>query len=259
MTTGVFAGSNTGSFDIFLTQYDLDGNIQWIRQIGTSKSDWASAIVIDTAGNAYITGQTNEDLDDAVGSGTHFGGADAFLLKYDSTGTLQWVKQWGTTDLDYGTGVAIDSSGNIYVTGITGGSLGGTSAGNWDIFLAKFASSGNQLWIKQTGSSNEDDSHSLAISSDGNIYVTGNTLGLIDDIGEGGSDLFLVVYDSDGNLLNQTQGGSSGNEVAGGIVIDSANNSFYITGQTDGGVDGNTNAGGWDALLIKMSLEGDLQ
>ncbi len=84
----------------------------------------------------YVTGYTLGDLD-----GTNAGLYDAFLAKYDSTGTWQWTKLLGTTGADWANGVALDGSGNIYVTGPTIGDLdGNTNAGSGDAFLAKYDS-----------------------------------------------------------------------------------------------------------------------
>ena len=79
---------------------------------------------------------------------------------------------------DYANGVATDSSGNVYVTGGTKGGLdGNTSAGNTDLFVVKYNSSGTKQWTKQLGTSNDDYAKGVATDSSGNVYVTGNTFG----------------------------------------------------------------------------------
>ena len=94
---------------------------------------------MDGSGNVYVTGYTNGGLD----GNTSAGGSDIFLVKYDSAGTKQWTRQLGTASDDYGEGVAVDGSGNVYVTGGTLGGLdGNTSAGGADIFLVKYNSDG---------------------------------------------------------------------------------------------------------------------
>jgi len=255
MTDGSLAGPNAGALDMFLIKYDLDGTELWIRQLGIVGNDVVYAVAVDGSGNVYLTGQTNGDFESY---GSHQGNGDAFLVKFNSSGTRLWTKQWGTSYFDYGNGVAVGSSGNIYVTGITEGTLDGANAGGRDIFLAKYDTSGNPLWIRQTGSSNEDHSRAVTVNSGGNVYITGTTLGILSDPGNGGSDLFLVVYDSSGTLQDTVQGGSSGNDESNGIAIDPVNNCLYLTGRTDGGVDGNVNVGGWDAILIKLGFDGEL-
>ena len=89
----------------------------------------------------YITGRTEGSLD----SNNNLGSYDGFLVKYNSSGKKQWTKQFGTSSTDWANGVAIDSSGNIVVTGYTDGSLDGNSnSGGSDLFLLKFNSSGTK-------------------------------------------------------------------------------------------------------------------
>ena len=94
----------------------------------------------------------------------------------------------------------MDSSGNIYVTGSTRGSLdGNTNAGNWDIFLVKYNSSGVKQWTKQLGTSGHDSGEGVTADSPANIYVTGRTdVGLDGNSSSGASDILLVTYNSSG-------------------------------------------------------------
>ena len=86
-----------------------------------------------------MTGVTNGGLD----GNTSAGSKDLFVVKYNSSGTKQWTKQLGSSIADYATGVATDSSGNVYVAGYTDGGLdGNTSAGSNDIFVVKYNSDG---------------------------------------------------------------------------------------------------------------------
>ena len=101
---------------------------------------------------------------------------------------------------DYANGVATDSSGNVYVTGGTKGGLdGNTSAGNTDLFVVKYNSSGTKQWTKQLGSSGLDSANGITIDSSGNVYVTGVTFGGLDwNTSAGANDLFVVKYNSSG-------------------------------------------------------------
>jgi len=97
---------------------------------------------------------------------------------FGQSNTKQWTKQLGTSTWDEGKDVTTDSSGNIYVTGWTGGGLdGNTNSGNSDIFLVKFYSSGTKQWTKQLGTSSMDFGSGVTTDSSGNIYVTGETFG----------------------------------------------------------------------------------
>ena len=83
-----------------------------------------------------------EETADAL-AGTNAGCTDIFLLKYDSSGSQQWIKQIGTSSRERAYDVAADSSSNVYVTGWTYGALAGSNAGETDIFLLKYDTNGN--------------------------------------------------------------------------------------------------------------------
>ena len=96
-------------------------------------------ITVDNSSNIYVTGYTDGGLDTNTNSGRN----DAFIIKYNSSGTKQWTKQLGTSSDDQGRGVTTDLSGNIYVTRETWGNLyGNTNSGFSDIFLVKYNSDG---------------------------------------------------------------------------------------------------------------------
>ena len=86
----------------------------WTQQLGTSANDIAQGIATDSSGNVYVTGYTQGALD-----GSNAGYDDLFVVKYDSAGDRKWTKQLGTSSRDDATGIATDSSGNVYVTGYT--------------------------------------------------------------------------------------------------------------------------------------------
>ena len=113
----------------------------WTKQLGTSSGDEGRGVTTDSSGNIYVTGYTGGGLDGNTTSGNH----DIVLVKYNSIGTKQWTKQLGTSVGDQGLGVTTDSSGNIYVTGLTDGRLdGNTISGGSDIFLVKYNLTGTK-------------------------------------------------------------------------------------------------------------------
>jgi hypothetical protein len=137
----VFDGNTSaGSVYIFVVKYNSSGTKQWTKQLGTSSSDVAYGVAVDSSGNVYAAGYTEGALD----GNSSAGGRDLFVVKYNSSGTKQWTKQIGTSSEDGAGGVAIDSSGNVYVTGSTRGGLDGntTLADSCDIFVVKYNSSG---------------------------------------------------------------------------------------------------------------------
>jgi hypothetical protein len=257
---GLDGNTNSGSFDIFLVKYNSSGTKQWTKQLGTSETDWGKGVTTDSSNNIYVTGQTYGGLDGNTSSGN----LDIFLVKYNSSGTKQWTQQLGTSSNDWGFGVTVDSSNNIYVTGGTYGGLdGNTNSGSdcdnppcSDLFLVKYNSSGVKQWTKQLGTSSSDTGTEVTVDSSDNIYVMGGTYGGLDGNTNSGSlDLFLVKYNSSGTKQWTKQLGTSSDDYGFGVTTDSSDN-IYVTGYTEGGLDGNTSSGDKDLFLVKYNSSG---
>ncbi|MBU0479357.1 SBBP repeat-containing protein, partial [bacterium] len=124
-----------GDGDIFLAKYDPSGNRLWTRMLGSTAGDIAYGITLDQNENIYLTGKTSGNLDGNKNTGNE----DIFLVKYDPSGKKFWTKQIGSKDSDIASSVAIDKSGNIYLSGYTNGALdGNANIGAYDLFLMKF-------------------------------------------------------------------------------------------------------------------------
>ena len=187
--TGIFEGSATfGSttlinksseyyYDIFIAKLDSSGNWLWAQNAGGTGSDWGNGIAVDASGNSYVTGYFDSDATFGSTTLTSNGGNDIFVAKLDSSGNWLWAKNAGASDTDSGNGIAVDASGNSYVTGYflstaTFGDITLTSYGGTDIFIAKLDSSGNWLWAKNAGRTGGE-GNGIAIDNNGNSYVTG--------------------------------------------------------------------------------------
>ncbi len=109
--------------DLFISQFDVFGERSWTRIYGSNSWEDAFGVAGDAAGNAYVTGQTGAALLDGQSSA---GGSDYFLIKYDSSGTRQWTRLWGSGSDEYGgMDLAVDPAVNVFVCGYTDGSFGG--------------------------------------------------------------------------------------------------------------------------------------
>ena len=259
-TNGSLAGANAGiGNDVVLSKYDQRGIRLWQIQFGSFALD--NAFVdprVDNSGDVVIAGYTTDDLgglnadppDDILPS------ADAWIAKYDSNGNQLWIEQFGTDDYDEIFALDIDSEDNIYTTGWTLGSLEGTNAGSYDIWLAKYDTDGNQLWIEQFGTNDFDWSWDIAVDPNDNIYATGWTLGSLEGTNAGSYDIWLAKYDTDGNQLWIEQFGTGGDDAALGMDVDELGN-YYLTGYTDGDLTGQGNAGSYDAWVAKYDSNGN--
>ena len=254
-TRGDLFQPNLGDYDAFLAKIDASGNEVWSRQIGTSAWDEASFTTIDSSGNIYIAGHTEGSL-----SGPTAGGEDILVTKFDPSGNELWSRQIGTAGDDRGRSVAVDASGNIYITGETSGSLAGEHLGEEDAFLIKLDASGDDLWSLQMGTPDTDSPRSVAVDASGNAYIGGWTRG---DLGLGGpdadgreSDAFLAKFDPSGNELWARQFGTpDAAEGFGNVVLDAAGD-VYVGGNTSGDL-GGTNEGAADVFLTKFDASGN--
>jgi hypothetical protein len=189
LTWGNLAATAAGFGDVFVTKYDPAGNLQWSAQMGSIWHDEIRALTVDSFGNVYLTGYTHGNL-----AGPNAGLTDAILLKYNAAGVLQWSKQLGTAGAEYGDGVAVDSAGDIYLSGSTTGSLLGPNLGNTDLFLAKFDAAGNLLDSAQLGTALDEFNSSIAVEAPGVFYVSGGTTGSFGGPTAGGSDIFQLKF-----------------------------------------------------------------
>jgi hypothetical protein len=237
-----------------------DSTSSWsgVKQLGVAGyGTYGYGVALDSSGNAFVTGYTGGGLNGNTKMGTH----DAFLVKYSSGGTLAWVMQLGATWTAEGQGVALDASGNAYVTGYACGDLNGnTRTGAYDAFLAKYSSDGTLTWVKQlSAASAYTFGRGVTLDSSGNTYVTGDTdAGLNGNTRMGAHDAFLAKYSSDGTLIYVKQLGVDSHHTYGtGVTLDSSGNT-YVTGDTDAGLNGNTRMGAHDAFLAKYSSDGTL-
>ena len=124
--------------------------------------------------NLYVAGHTYGSF-----AGANQGYTDAFLVKYDGSGTHLWTRQLGTTNYDRAYGVCPDRSSSVYICGVTKGAFDGQNRGDYDAFVSRYDSSGNLLWSRQIGTSDTDYAYGVATDAHGGVYVTGCTAGAL--------------------------------------------------------------------------------
>ena len=243
---GSYALTSNGDSDIFIAKYDGNGNVLWLKSAGGNLHDVAYHIVTDHSGNLYITGIfESSSIIFGIDTLSNFnsGHPNIFLTKYDTNGNVLWAKSAGGNNSDYSFSVTTDPNDNVYITGyfsspsIIFGSYILANNGGRDIFLVKYDTLGNVLWAKSSSGNSYDESFSVATDVNGNVFITGffdsdlihfgqytlvNTIQFIPDI-------FVVKYDSTGNVLWAKKAGGSSNDLAYSIATDISGNA-YITG-----------------------------
>lgn len=130
---GNLGGPHAGDYDAWVARYDSHGNRLWIRQLGTSGTDLAGAAAPDGSSGVYLGGWTTGSL-----GGPSSGGVDAWIAHYDSAGIQRWIHQSGTQAVDDLHALVPSSSGGVFVSGSTEGSLGGPNAGLLDVWLGRY-------------------------------------------------------------------------------------------------------------------------
>ncbi|UOK42815.1 MULTISPECIES: T9SS type A sorting domain-containing protein [Flavobacterium] len=257
-SSGIANLTAIGTGDIFIAKYDSSGNYLWAKAIGGAYGDIGRSIALNNSGEVYVTGffwQTADfDPSGATANLTSAGGSDAFVAKYDTNGNYLWAKAMGGASQDLAYSLVINSGGEVYVAGSFEGTSDFdpsaatnniTSAGNNDIFIAKYDTNGNCLWAKAMGGTSRDEAMAIALDGSGQIHITGYTGGgdfdpsvAVTNLSPTGeTDIFIAKYDSNGNYIwakSITSGISS--QVGTSIVVKSDGN-VYVTGYFSGWAD----------------------
>ncbi len=289
--------SNGGSQDIFLTKINADGTYGWTKQFGGTGEDRGQSVTTDASGNVYMTGYFNGTADfdpgDSTDTKTAGGtGNELFLTKINADGTYGWTKQLisSSSGSNYSTGfsIALDSTGNIFLTGYCFGTVNfGQDFGQSDskstgtttnFFLTKINSDVTYGWTKNflPGSGNGGTCRSVTLDGSGNAYITGSFTGTFDFNPGTGTDsrvappsyanIFLTKINADGSYgWTKTFGDSSSvvSNVGLSVTADSSGN-LYITGyfgntvnfaKDFSGTDNKTAASSYDIYITKINAD----
>jgi hypothetical protein len=193
-------GDPSVNFDVFVAKFNPSGSLQWVTQLGTSCTELAGGLAVSDISIIYISGKIRQC---AFPGNSAFGRNDAFVGALDIDGNSQWIRQFGTDNDDSARDIAADSIGNAYVTGyLDSVYFTGDNEGN-DIFLAKYDSSGSQLFRVVQENSISGGNQGLSIVSDNtdSIFITGTSEEHLDghqnpNFGE--DDAFILKFDTSG-------------------------------------------------------------
>jgi len=274
ITFGSTTLTNKGQTDIYVVKYDTNGNVIWAKSADGTWGDFVYSITNDATGNVYITGKFfSPSITFGNNTLTNAGFSDMFIAKYDAIGNVLWAKSANAPLNSTGNGISTDVAGNVYVTGgfegssITFGTITLTNIStSSDVFIAKYAPNGNEIWAKSFGASSQDYGYSITNDTQGYIYIIGMYNGVI-NLGTttlsnaGNIDIFIVKYDALGNMLWANSVGGLYNDYGIDITIDTWGN-VCTTGNFNSGVIGFssitfgttilTSGGGGDAFIAQL-------
>lgn len=245
--------ASTGSGDFYLAKYTSAGSFVWARGVGGGRNDYGQGVSTDLSGNVYVAGYFQSTsvvfgsttLTNTDNTATY---DDFFVAKYTSAGNVLWAKTTGNSaNHDIGWSASADLNGDVFVCGwyaspamVFGSTtLTNSGSGNYDMFIAKYSSTGNVLWAKgPTGAGFADEyANSVYADPSGNAYVAGSFRSSTMNFGSqtltnaaaGFNDVFLAKYDGNGNFAWALRAGGASGDAANGVTTD-AGGSVFLTG-----------------------------
>jgi hypothetical protein len=279
-----------GVSDAYVAKFNSAGVRQWATYLGGEDSEVGPEITLDVLGNLYVYGRT-KSITGIATPGSHQPtapmGPFGFLVKFNSNGVRQWGTYYGNDGFVYEGDVAVDPSGNVYITGYAGKGSGSGAAiatsgahqtthngGGYDGFVAKFNANGVRQWGTYYGGSGNDVCQDMAIDAAGNVFITGYTTSTSDIATSGahqktlsttqgfGSDAFVVKFNSSGVRQWGTYYGGIGSDYGNGIAVDNLGN-VLIVGSTESTTDISSSGayqtnfrGNQDAFVVKFNTSG---
>lgn len=243
-------GGNSTSNGFFIVKYDSSGNTLWAKgtagnPVSNEGLDEGVSVSTDANGNAYCLGNFNVPSL-TIGSTTitnangNSGDDNMFVVKFDTSGNVLWAQNIGETFAQVNNSIAVDPWGNAYVIGnfssatLSFGNSTLTKAGNSSYFVAKYSSAGSPLWAQEAENTNDVTSSGVSADGNGNVYVTGVfnspaiTFGSYNLTDDSIGNVFVVKYDSTGNVLWANAASGEIASYGKGIKNDSVGNVYVI-------------------------------
>ncbi len=282
---GVYNLTTTTTVNGFIAKINANGNFIWAKNIGSSGNNFEDVrdLEIDGLDNVVaigrFTGTCDFDPNSGVSNLTSLDQMDVFILKLDGNGNFIWVNKIGSVGQDMGLCVAIDAFNNVVVSGQFDGSCdlnpgsatnNFTSAGSYDVFVVKLTDAGAYIWAKSFGGSSSEYPENLVISSDGNIFISGDFSNTADfDPGTSvfnltslanSSDFFLMKLNSNGIFQWAQKFGDTQSETGGKIAVSNSESIYFTAGFNNTidfdpliGVFNLISTGQSDAVILKLN------
>jgi len=233
--TGSTYSFGAGSADVYLIKTNASGDTLWTRTSGGRHFDIGCSVQQTTDGGYIVAGGTFSVEDSLWG--------DVYLIKTNSSGETIWTRTYGRGDIDWGTSVQQTSDGDYIIAGYTYSLVNNS----FDVYLIKTNASGDTLWTRTYGGTNDDRGSSVQQTLDGGYIIAGFTC----SFGAGSNDIYLVKTNASGDTLwTRTYGGT--NDDYGLYVQQTPDSGYILTGYTR-----SFGAGNCDVYLIKTNVQGD--
>lgn len=253
---------NKGVNDYWIVKLNSTGDIVWSKTFGGTRNDLAHSVKQTNDGGYIVAGGVRSDDGDVTGNHS-FDFYDAWIIKLDSTGDMQWQKSFGGTSDESAYSICQVENGNYVFAGGCNSNNGDISFnhGSSDFWVASLDTAGNLLWQKTFGGSSYEFASSMQKTRDSGFVVTGYTLSNNGNvtINHGGADYWIIKLDSIGNMQWEKSVGGTNNEYSYS-VIQNSEGKYVITGysySTDGDI--TLNRGGIDAWIVMLSNSGLLE
>lgn|SRR5215831_2265811 len=243
---------SAGDSDIYVAKFSAGGVYQWAYRYGDPSTQVASSVGLDSSNGVLLTGSYQGSQVDFGGGSlpTTQGGPYMFVAKFNDSGAHQWSNAYGDNGEHRPNSLKVASSGEFVVAGDFNGILNLraagcpvlSSTGAFDIFLAKFNSTGACLWSKRFGTNNNQSGTSVALGPQDTIFLTGFTYGPI-DFGDstlqyrGGADAFLAKFSTSGMPFGSASYGDPQDQSGQGVAVHPATGNVVITGYFAGAID----------------------
>ena len=244
VTFGAFTLIDSGGAAMFIVKYSPSGEVLWAKAVQGAAAYYVSG-AMDTMGHIYITGTFSGSVSFGAASVVGHGSNDIFLAKYDSSGNLIWAKDVGSPDAEYGNYITTDISSNVYITGFFDGpslpfasdTLVNSYSHSSDYYIAKFDSSGNAVWARNSIGPGYTYYSSISVDNSGNVYSAGAFTGanitfgsdVLYNVNPGSYAIYSTGYNSSGNNLWAIS--ATGNAVIdNGGITQNASGQVYVTG-----------------------------
>ena len=273
MDLGAGTLTSEGAEDAFIARFDADGKLLWNKRFGGPGHQSAGQARLDAKGDIVVIGRFEETIDLGGGPLTSAGNIDGYVAKFDLQGNHLWSKSFGDGSQQVLGSMDVDSAGNILLTGMFVGAMdfgGGpiTTAGGFDVFVAKLDPDGGHVWSQRYGDSQIQTAAAVVVGPSDNVFVTGTFQGVI-DFGGGQmladpgllGDMFVVELDAAGKHVQSHGVGGDAQRIPYAMALDE-DGSPVVTGQFTGTLDvggatlTSTSQGDYDAFVFKLDPAG---